>query len=125
VEFARSEMTEWDFYTRVIRESGCWAMLDINNVYVSSENHGFDPEEYLRAIDYARVLQVHVAGHTREPSGIIVDTHDHPVVDEVWRLYRLAWTLGGPFPTLLEWDDRIPAMPDVLAELAKAKAARV
>ncbi len=124
VEFGRSTMTEWDFYAAVVREAGCWSMLDVNNVYVSSQNHGFDPHEYLRSVDYSRVLQVHLAGHTREPDGTLVDTHDHPVPDAVWALYAHAWRQGGPFPTLLEWDDRIPPMPEVLAELAKAREAR-
>lgn len=124
VGFRRSTMTEWDFYAAVVRESGCWFMLDVNNIYVSSQNHGFDPLEYLRAIDFARVLQVHIAGHTREPDGTLVDTHDHPVSSAVWSLYAQAWKQGGPFPTLLEWDERVPPMPEVLAELAKAKGAR-
>jgi uncharacterized protein (UPF0276 family) len=124
VEFRRSTMTEWEFYTSVVRKSECWFMLDVNNIYVSSENHGFDPKEYLRAIDFSRVLQVHIAGHTREPNGTIVDTHDQPVCDAVWRLYEAAWKLGGPFPTLLEWDDKIPPMPAALAELGKAREVR-
>lgn len=119
-----STMTEWDFYTQVVASSGCHAMLDINNVYVSACNHGFDPVTYLRAVDYARVVQVHLAGHAREPDGTLVDTHDHPVPDAVWALYAQAWALGGPFPTLLEWDDRIPPMPEVLAELARARTVR-
>jgi uncharacterized protein (UPF0276 family) len=124
VSFGRSTMTEWEFYSEVVRASGCWSMLDVNNVYVSSQNHGFDPDAYLAAIDFSRVLQVHLAGHTREPSGTIVDTHDQPVASAVWALYARAWKLGGPFPTLLEWDARIPPMPEVLAEIAKAKEAR-
>jgi uncharacterized protein len=124
VEFRQSTMTEWEFYTAVVREAGCWFMLDVNNIYVSSQNHGFDPEQYVAAIDFARVLQVHVAGHTREPSGTIVDTHDHPVAGAVWRLYGSAWKRGGPFPTLLEWDDNIPSMPEAIAELARARTAR-
>ncbi|MEY4512568.1 MAG: hypothetical protein RLZZ450_4690 [Pseudomonadota bacterium] len=124
VEFEESTLSEQEFYTRVVREAGCHFMLDINNVYVSSENHGFDPLEYLRAIDYSRVLQVHLAGHTREPSGLIIDTHDHPICDEVWQLYAAAWKLGGPFPTMIEWDDAIPPMPEVLAELERARRVR-
>lgn len=124
VEFARSTMTEWDFYTGVVREAGCWFMLDVNNVFVSSVNHGFDPRAYLAAVDFSRVLQVHLAGHSVEPDGTLVDTHDHPVRDEVWALYADAWRLGGPFPTLIEWDDHIPEMPAVLDELAKAKRVR-
>ena len=125
VAFRRSTLSEWDFYTAVVRESGCWFMLDVNNVYVSSVNHGFDPRAYLASIDYSRVLQVHLAGHTVESAGNLVDTHSKPVCDEVWRLYGEAWRRGGPFPTLLEWDDDVPEMPIALAELAKAREARV
>jgi uncharacterized protein (UPF0276 family) len=124
VAHRRSSMTEWDFYSAVVRESGCWFMLDVNNVFVSSRNHAFDAHEYLRAIDFSRVLQVHLAGHAREPDGTLVDTHDHPVPDDVWSLYASAWKMGGPFPTLLEWDARIPPMPAMLVELGKAKEAR-
>lgn len=124
VTHARSTMTEWDFYAAVVREADCGLMLDVNNVYVSAKNHGFDPEAYLRAMDFSRVLQVHIAGHSREPDGTLVDTHDHPVPEGVWDLYRTAWRMGGPFPTLLEWDDRIPPMPVLLAELDRARAVR-
>ena len=124
VAFEASTMTEWEFYSSVVREAGCWSMFDVNNVYVSSQNDGFDPEAYLAAIDFSRVLQVHLAGHTREPNGTIVDTHDQPVADAVWALYARAWKLGGPFPTLLEWDAQIPPMSEMLSELAKAKEAR-
>jgi uncharacterized protein (UPF0276 family) len=124
VEFERSTLTEWEFYSAVVREAGCWFMLDVNNIHVSSQNHGFSSEAYLEAIDFSRVLQVHLAGFTREPNGTLVDTHDHPVSSAVWDLYRAAWKLGGPFPTLLEWDDRIPEMPAVLAELDKARQVR-
>jgi uncharacterized protein (UPF0276 family) len=121
VEFKSSTLSECEFYTRVVREAGCWFMLDINNVYVSSVNHSFNAREYLDCIDYSKVLQVHLAGHTREQNGTIIDTHDHAVCDEVWELYRYACHKGGPFPTLLEWDDHIPAMPEVLQELNKAE----
>jgi uncharacterized protein (UPF0276 family) len=124
VSFRQSTMSELDFYRSVVRASGCWYMLDVNNIYVSSVNHGFDANEYVDGIDYERVLQVHIAGHTREPDGTIVDTHDQRVCDEVWALYARAWRRGGPFRTLLEWDDKIPPMPVLLDELAKAKAVR-
>ncbi|MEQ1504825.1 MAG: DUF692 domain-containing protein [Myxococcota bacterium] len=124
VSFHRDEMPEWEFYRRVVAESGCHYMLDVNNVYVSSVNHGFDPVQYLEAIDWDRVLQVHLAGHTRRPDGLLHDTHDHPVCDEVWALYRTAWKLGGPFPTLLEWDTRIPPLEEVVAAALRAREVR-
>jgi uncharacterized protein len=124
VAFKSSTMSEHEFYSSVVREAGCWKLLDINNIYVSSQNHGFDPDAYLAGIDFSRVLQVHLAGHAREPNGTIVDTHDHPVANAVWALYARAWKIGGPFPTLLEWDAKIPKLPEALAELAKAKEAR-
>lgn len=124
VAFEQSTMTEWDFYAAVIRRAGCWALLDVNNIYVSSQNHGFDPEAYLAAIDFSRVLQVHLAGHTRRADGLLIDTHDQKVADPVWALYAQAWRLGGPFPTLLEWDANIPPLPEVLAELGRAREVR-
>jgi uncharacterized protein (UPF0276 family) len=93
-------------------------------VYVSSVNHRFDALTYLDSINYKRVLQVHLAGHTREPSGIIVDTHDRPVCDDVWDLYRYAWQRHGDFPTLIEWDAAIPPMPEVLGQLDRARQVR-
>lgn len=123
-ELGASTMSEAELYTRVVREAGCYFMLDVNNVYVSSHNHGFDARAYLDAIDYTRVLQTHLAGHTREPDGSIVDTHDHPICDEVFELYAYAWQKGGPFPTLLEWDAAIPPLDVLLQELEKIKAAR-
>lgn len=124
VTFRASTMSEGSFYTEVVRAAGCHYMLDLNNVYVSSQNHGFDPRAYLDGIDFDRVLQVHLSGHTREPSGMLVDTHDHPVCEAVWAMYRDAYRAHGPFPTLLEWDERIPPLPRVLEELDKARTVR-
>jgi uncharacterized protein (UPF0276 family) len=124
VEFERSTLDEWDFVARVVQGAGCFLLLDINNVYVSSQNHGFSPETYLDGIDYSRVLQVHLAGFTSAPDGTLIDTHDHPVAEAVWRLYERTWRKHGPFPTLLEWDDHIPSLGDELAELEKARARR-
>jgi len=123
VELTASTMTEWDFYAGVVERAGCGFMLDINNIYVSSQNHRFSPAEYLARIDFSRVLQVHVAGHTREPNGVIIDTHDQAVSDDVWALYRRAFR-EHPFPTLLEWDDHIPPLAEAVAELQRAKAVR-
>ena len=124
VTFAESDMSEWDFLAEVVRQADCGLMLDINNIYVSSVNHGFDPQAYLRAIDWDRVLQVHVAGHQRLAPDLAVDTHDQPVPDAVWSLYRDAWALGGPFPTLLEWDANIPPLATVIETLHQAKTWR-
>jgi uncharacterized protein (UPF0276 family) len=124
VQFAASEMSEWEFYRAVVEAADISMMLDINNIYVSSQNHEFDPRVYLRHIPFERVLQVHLAGHERMPDGAIIDTHDRAVADAVWDLYREAWTIGGPFPTLLEWDDKIPGWPILLQELQKAREMR-
>jgi uncharacterized protein (UPF0276 family) len=124
VQFRESTMSESDFYARVIREAGCWAMLDINNIYVSSQNHGFSAHDYIERIDFSRVLQVHLAGHTREPSGIIVDTHDQPIAADVWALYAMAYRDYGAFPTLIEWDANIPSLATLLQHLARAKEVR-
>jgi uncharacterized protein len=124
VEFQDSTLAEWQFYSAVVTQADCRFMLDVNNIYVSSQNHGFSAQDYLDAIDFSRVLQVHVAGHSREADGTLIDTHDHAVADAVWQLYVDAWRQGGPFPTLLEWDAHIPPLPRLLAELAKAARVR-
>ena len=112
---------EAEFYAEVVGRAGVWFMLDVNNIVVSARNHGLDPHAYLDAIDGDRILQVHVAGHRVLPTGPVVDTHDEPVPDEVWALYARAWSQLGPFPTLLEWDDKIPAYDLCVAEVGKAR----
>jgi len=124
VQFDADTMPEWAFYAEVVDRADCGMLLDLNNVFVSAHNHGFDPTRYVDALDLSRVLQVHLAGHTLLPSGLRQDTHDHPVADEVWSLYRHTWARGGPFPTLLEWDDQIPPLADAVAELHRAKGHR-
>lgn len=125
VAFASSEMTEWEFNNRVLELSGCHYMLDINNIYVSSVNHLFDARAYVDSIRWDRVLQCHLAGHHRNPDGTLLDTHDAPVSDAVWELYRRAWRRsGGGFPTLLEWDEKIPPFPEAHAEALSARARR-
>jgi len=118
----RDAMPEWEFYREVVERAGCSYMLDINNVYVSSVNHGFDPHAYLRAIDWSRVLQVHIAGHDTLATGMRQDTHDRVVDEDVWSLYRAAWQHGGPFPSLLEWDDKIPSAEILVAEVNRARS---
>jgi len=120
VTFAQSTMPEWEFLSRLAEATDCGLLLDVNNVFVSSVNHDFDPEEYLRNIPVERVIQFHLAGHTNLGTHCI-DTHDGEVVDPVWRLYRLAHELTGGASTLLEWDAKLPPFPRLHAEVLKAK----
>ena len=120
VAFADSTMPEWEFITRMAEAADCGLLLDVNNVYVSSVNHDFDPEEFIRSIPHERVVQCHLAGHTNLTTHCI-DTHDDHVIDQVWELYRLAHRLTGGVSTLLEWDARIPEFPVVHAEVLKAR----
>ncbi len=120
VGFADSTMTEWEFLSRLADETDCGLLLDVNNVYVSSVNHDYDPTEYLRNLPHERVVQFHLAGHTHCGTHII-DTHDGAVIDPVWDLYALAHQLTGGAATLLEWDARIPPFPEVHAEVLKAR----
>ena len=121
VEFRHSTMAEWDFIARMADESDCGLLMDVNNVYVSSVNHDFNPDDYLAAIPVERVVQFHLAGHT-DCGTHRIDTHDQPVIDEVWALYRKAVMRTGGASTLLEWDARIPEFPVVHEEVLKAKA---
>jgi len=120
VTFADSTMSEWEFLNRLAEVTDCGLLLDVNNVYVSSVNHDFDPVAYLRSIPHERVVQFHLAGHTNCKTHLI-DTHDGHVVDPVWDLYRLAHELTGGAATLLEWDAKIPPFPVVHAEVLKAR----
>jgi uncharacterized protein (UPF0276 family) len=119
-EFHDSQMTEWEFLTEVVERADCGILLDVNNIYVSSINHEFDPAEYVDFIPAERVAQIHIAGHSRYER-FILDTHDHPVIDPVWQLYERALGRTGPTATLLEWDDRIPPFEEVHKEALKAK----
>ena len=119
-EFNASTMTEWEFLSEVVDRADCGILLDVNNIYVSSRNHGFDPYEYLRGIPAHRVGQIHIAGHSVYEK-YILDTHDHPVCPPVWKLYEEAIKLCGPTNTLLEWDAHIPSFEEVHREALKAK----
>jgi uncharacterized protein (UPF0276 family) len=119
-EFHVSEMTEWEFLNEVVEDADCGILLDVNNIYVSSRNHNFDPFKYLHSVPAERVAQIHIAGHTKYQR-LILDTHDHTVIDPVWALYARAIELAGPTATLLEWDDRIPSFDEVHREALKAK----
>jgi uncharacterized protein (UPF0276 family) len=120
VTFANSTLSEWEFLNRLAEETDCGLLLDVNNVYVSSINHDFDPAEYIRSVQHQRIVQFHLAGHTNCGTHLI-DTHDGPVIDPVWELYRLAHRLTDGAATLLEWDAKIPPFPEVHAEVLKAK----
>ena len=120
VEFSRSTMTEWDFLAQVAEEADCGLLLDANNIYVSSFNHGFDPFEYLDGIPHERVIQYHLAGHTNHGTHII-DTHSDHVIDAVWDIYAASVAKSGGRPTLLEWDENIPEFEVVHAEAEKAR----
>jgi uncharacterized protein len=119
-EYHVSEMTEWQFLNEVVEDADCGILLDVNNIYVSSRNHDFDPFEYLRSVAVERVAQIHIAGHSNFEK-YILDTHDHPVIDPVWQLYSKAIELVGPTATLLEWDDQIPSFDEVHREALKAQ----
>jgi uncharacterized protein (UPF0276 family) len=119
-EFHESRMTEWEFLAEVVERADCGILLDVNNIYVSSKNHGFDPFEYLNAVPAERVAQIHIAGHSRFEK-YILDTHDHPVLDPVWDLYARAIERCGATATLLEWDANIPSFDQVHAEALKAE----
>lgn len=118
-EFHVSEMAEWEFLNEVVERADCGILLDVNNIYVSSQNHSFDPRVYVDAVPTHRVAQIHIAGHSKFEK-YILDTHDHPVLDRVWGLYERAVKRCGPTATLLEWDDRIPSFDEVHAEALKA-----
>lgn len=120
VTFAASTMTEWEFLSRMTEETDCGLLLDVNNVYVSSINHDFDPAEYVQSVPHERIVQFHLAGHTNRGTHLI-DTHDNHVIDPVWELYRLAHQLTGGASTLLEWDANIPEFPVVHAEVLKSR----
>lgn len=118
--YRQSAMSEWAFYREVVERADALMLFDINNVYVSARNHGFDPLEYLDGVDPVRVRQFHLAGHT-DHGDYVVDTHDHDVPDPVWDLYVQALQRFGPVSTMIERDDRIPEFGELYAELQQAK----
>jgi hypothetical protein len=121
VSYKASDMTEWDFLRLITERADCLLLLDVNNIYVSSYNHDFNPHEFLNAIPVERVQQIHLAGH-RNLEQYIVDTHDEPVPDPVWDLYEAAVRRFGPVSTMIERDDNIPELPELVAELDRARA---
>ena len=121
--YTSSELTEWDFLTAVVDEANCGVLLDVNNIYVSSQNHGFDPIAYVDAVPAHRVVQIHLAGHTNY-GDYIIDTHSGPVIDPVWDLYRRTIGRVGAVSTLIEWDEDIPPLATLLAEAERARVVR-
>jgi uncharacterized protein (UPF0276 family) len=122
--FAGAAMTEWDFLARMCERTGCGLLLDVNNVFVSAANHGFDPFAFLDGIPAQHVRQIHLAGHS-QGDGLLIDTHDQPVPDGVWSLYAHAITRCGPVATMIERDADIPPLSELLAELALARRLRL
>jgi len=118
----KEDLSEIEFITAVITESDCDMLLDVNNVYVNSVNHQYDPLEFIRAMPADRVRYLHIAGHHAEPDGLIVDTHGADVIDPVWQLLGQTFELIGNRPTLLERDFNIPRIEDLLLEVAMIKA---
>ena len=121
VSYTNSAMTEWEFLSALVERTGCGLLLDVNNVYVSSRNHGFRAAEFIDGVPLAAVKQFHLAGH-QDHGGHCIDTHDTPVRDEVWDLYAHAIRRFGPVSTLLERDDKIPPLDELVAELGHARA---
>ena len=115
------EMAEWEFLEAICERTGCGLLLDVNNIYVSARNHGFDTQAYLSGIPAARVRQIHLAGHSQGRE-LLIDTHDRPVPDSVWSLYASALERVGPVATMIERDDDIPPLTELLAEIEVARA---
>ena len=123
LQFTHSTVSEWEFLAELANRSGCGILLDVNNVYVSAQNHGFDPKVYLRSLPVAAVEEMHLAGHMARQIGehrLLIDTHNQHVCDAVWELYAFALQLFGRVPTLIEWDADIPALEVLVAEAGKA-----
>ena len=120
LSFAGAEMSEWEFLARMARRTGCGLLLDVNNVYVSASNHGFDPYAFLDGIPVEHVRQIHLAGHS-QGKDLLIDTHDQPVPDGVWALYAHAVARLGPVATMIERDADIPPLAELLAELDMAR----
>lgn len=118
--FPQDEMAEWEFLSEMARRTGCYLLLDVNNVHVSAQNHGFSAQDYIAGLPLDRVRQIHLAGHT--PGAIVIDTHDREVCGEVWALYAETIARTGPVATMIERDDKIPPLADLLTELDYARA---
>ena len=122
VAYRQSAMTEWEFLAALCERADCGVLLDVNNIFVSAHNHRFDPAAFISGIPLGRVGQIHLAGHSTA-GALLLDTHDHPVCDGVWDLYRAAVQRFGRVSTLIEWDDHIPPLERVVEESRSAAAA--
>ena len=120
VTLGLAEMSEWEFLSRMTERTGCYLLLDVNNVFVSSRNHGFDAVAYLDGLPADRVRQIHLAGHS-QGADLLIDTHDSPVCDDVWLLYQRACLRFGAVATMIERDDAIPPLAELLDELDVAR----
>lgn len=120
ITYTHDAMTEWEFLTAIAEKADCYILLDVNNIYVSSFNHHFDPMDYLQGVPADRVWQHHLAGHQNN-GNLIIDTHDHPIIDPVWELYEKTAELLGPVSTMIERDGNIPTLDEVIAELNLAR----
>jgi uncharacterized protein len=121
--YRASTMSEWQFIGEVCERANIGLMFDVNNVYVSAYNHGFDAYEFVRNVPHERIVQMHVAGHTNM-GRYIIDTHNGNVIEPVWDLYRAAIELAGPVSTVVEWDDEVPEFPVLLELVNRTKAVR-
>ncbi len=121
VQFAHSEMPEWEFISELTKRTGCWLVFDVNNVFVSAFNHEYDAHAFIEGIPADRVVQFHLAGHEDNMTHII-DTHDALVPEPVWDLYRAAVRRFGPVSTIIERDDNIPPLAELVAELGVARS---
>ena len=120
VSYRDSQVSEWEFLREIAQRADCLLLLDVNNIYVSSVNHEFDPLEYLQAIPVDRVQQINLAGHENQ-GDYLIDTHDHPVPDPVWELYDAAVRRFGSVSTMIERDDNIPPLEELCSELDAAR----
>ncbi|MFT4059837.1 MAG: DUF692 domain-containing protein [Legionella sp.] len=120
LSYKQSEMSEWEFLIEIVKQSGCYILLDVNNIYVSAINHQFNPLDYIHAMPAERVAQIHLAGHSNH-GDYIIDTHDAPVIQPVWDLYETTIRHLGRISTMIERDDNIPPLAELLAEVDKAR----
>ncbi len=118
--YKQSTMHEWEFVREIVTRSGCYLLLDVNNIYVSAINHNFSPVDYIKGLPLNKVVQIHLAGHSNNGS-YIIDTHDAPIIPEVWQIYKQAWSRFGAVSTMIERDDNMPALAELINELNYAR----